>query len=144
MSTSRSSKSRLQATQSMPTTRPGTKRSRLRVSYINPLSVVKTTFIISLAFGLASIVALVMLWFVAELSGTINSATGLLSDIFGSGGAGFNIVSLLSLPRVIFIGSIFTVFQVVTWTLLSGIIAIIYNMFAEYVGGWEITLTDDL
>ncbi|MDP5107686.1 MAG: DUF3566 domain-containing protein, partial [Candidatus Nanopelagicales bacterium] len=65
MSTSRSSKSRLQATQSMPTTRPGTKRSRLRVSYINPLSVVKTTFIISLAFGLASIVALVMLWFVA-------------------------------------------------------------------------------
>ena len=85
-----------------------------------------------------------MLWFVAELSGTINSATGLLSDIFGSGGAGFNIVSLLSLPRVIFIGSIFTVFQVVTWTLLSGIIAIIYNMFAEYVGGWEVTLTDDL
>ena len=144
MSTSRSSKSRLQATQSMPTTIPGTKRSRLRVSYINPLSVVKTTFIISLAFGLASIVALVMLWFVAELSGTINSATGLLSDIFGSGGAGFNIVSLLSLPRVIFIGSIFTVFQVVTWTLLSGIIAIIYNMFAEYVGGWEVTLTDDL
>ena len=144
MSTSRSSKSRLQATQSMPTTRPGTKRSRLRVSYINPLSVVKTTFIISLAFGLASIVALVMLWFVAELSGTINSATGLLSDIFGSGGAGFNIVSLLSLPRVIFIGSIFTVFQVVTWTMLSGIIAIIYNMFAEYVGGWEVTLTDDL
>ena len=144
MSTSRSSKSRLQATQSMPTARPGTKRSRLRVSYINPLSVVKTTFIISLAFGLASIVALVMLWFVAELSGTINSATGLLTDIFGSGGAGFNIVSLLSLPRVIFIGSIFTVFQVVTWTMLSGIIAIIYNMFAEYVGGWEVTLTDDL
>ena len=144
MSTSRSSKSRLQATQSMPTTRPGTKRSRLRVSYINPLSVVKTTFIISLAFGLASIVALVMLWFVAELSGTINSATGLLTDIFGSGVAGFNIVSLLYLPRVIFIGSIFTVFQVVTWTLLSGIIAIIYNMFAEYVGGWEVTLTDDL
>ena len=144
MSTSRSSKSRLQATQSMSTTRPGTKRSRLRVSYINPLSVVKTTFIISLAFGLSSIVALVMLWFVAELSGTINSATGLLTDIFGSGGAGFNIVSLLSLPRVIFIGSIFTVFQVVTWTILSGIIAIIYNMFAEYVGGWEVTLTDDL
>jgi hypothetical protein len=51
---------------------------------------------------------------------------------------------LLSLPRVIFIGSIFTVFQVVTWTLLSGIVAIIYNMFAEYVGGWEVTLTDDL
>ncbi|MCX6458510.1 MAG: DUF3566 domain-containing protein, partial [Actinobacteria bacterium] len=90
MSTSRSSKSRFQATQSMPTTRAGTKRSRLRVSYINPLSVIKTTFIISLAFGLASIVALIMLWSVAKLSGTIDSATGLLTDIFGSGGAGFN------------------------------------------------------
>ena len=130
MSTSRSSKSRLQATQSMPTTRPGTKRSRLRVSYINPLSVIKTTFIISLAFGLASIVALIMLWSVAKLSGTIDSATGLLTDIFGAGGAGFNIVSLLSLPRIIFIGSVFTVFQVVTWTLLSGIVSVIYNMFA--------------
>ena len=144
MSTSRSSKSRFQATQSMPTTRAGTKRSRLRVSYINPLSVIKTTFIISLAFGLASIVALIMLWSVAKLSGTIDSATGLLTDIFGSGGAGFNIVSLLSLPRIIFIGSVFTVFQVVTWTLLSGIVSVIYNMFAEHVGGWEVTLTDDL
>ena len=140
MSTSRSSKSRFQATQSMPTSRPGSKRSRLRVSYINPLSVIKTTFII----GLASIVALIMLWSVAKLSGTIDSATGLLTDIFGSGGAGFNIVSLLSLPRIIFIGSVFTVFQVVTWTLLSGIVSVIYNMFAEYVGGWEVTLTDDL
>ena len=144
MSTSRSSKSRFQATQSMPTSRAGTKRSRLRVSYINPLSVIKTTFIISLAFGLASIVALIMLWSVAKLSGTIDSATGLLTDIFGSGGAGFNIVSLLSLPRIIFIGSVFTVFQVVTWTLLSGIVSVIYNMFAEYVGVWEVTLTDDL
>jgi hypothetical protein len=128
----------------MPTSRAGTKRSRLRVSYINPLSVIKTTFIISLAFGLASIVALIMLWSVAKLSGTIDSATGLLTDIFGSGGAGFNIVSLLSLPRIIFIGSVFTVFQVVTWTLLSGIVSVIYNMFDEYVGGWEVTLTDDL
>jgi hypothetical protein len=106
--------------------------------------VIKTTFIISLAFGLASIVALIMLWSVAKLSGTIDSATGLLTDIFGAGGAGFNIVSLLSLPRIIFIGSVFTVFQVVTWTLLSGIMSVIYNMFAEYVGGWEVTLTDDL
>jgi hypothetical protein len=51
---------------------------------------------------------------------------------------------LLSLPRIIFIGSVFTVFQVVTWTLLSGIVSVVYNMFAEYVGGWEVTLTDDL
>ena len=144
MSSPKSSRSRFQATQSMPTTRPGTKRSRLRVSYINPMSVIKTTFILSLAFGLASIVAIIMLWSVAKFSGTIDAATGLLTDIFGIGGAGFNIVSLLSLPRIIFIGSVFTVFQVVTWTLLSGIFAVIYNMFAEYVGGWEITLTDDL
>ena len=144
MSSPKNSRSRFQATQSMPTARPGTKRSRLRVSYINPMSVIKTTFILSLAFGLASIVAIIMLWSVAKFSGTIDAATGLLTDIFGIGGAGFNIVGLLSLPRIIFIGSVFTVFQVVTWTLLSGIFAVIYNMFAEYVGGWEVTLTDDL
>ena len=144
MSSPKSSKSRFQVTQSMPTAKSGTKRSRLRVSYINPMSVIKTTFILSLAFGLASIVALIMLWSVAKFSGTIDAATGLLTDIFGIGGAGFNIVSLLSLPRIIFIGSVFTVFQVVTWTLLSGIFAVIYNMFAEYVSGWEVTLTDDL
>ncbi len=144
MSSPKSSKSRFQVTQSMPTTKTGSKRSRLRISYINPMSVIKTTFILSLAFGLASIVALIMLWSVAKFSGTIDAATGLLTDIFGIGGAGFNIVSLLSLPRIIFIGSVFTVFQVVTWTLLAGIFSVIYNMFAEYVGGWEITLTDDL
>ena len=51
MSKTKSAISRFQATQSMPTARPGSKRSRLRISYINPLSVIKTTFIISLAFG---------------------------------------------------------------------------------------------
>ena len=103
MSSPKSSKSRFQVTQSMPTAKSGTKRSRLRVSYINPMSVIKTTFILSLAFGLASIVALIMLWSVAKFSGTIDAATGLLTDIFGIGGAGFNIVSLLSLPRIIFV-----------------------------------------
>ena len=40
-----------------------------------------------------------MLWSVAKLSGTIDSATGLLTDIFGAGGAGFGRAEFFHQPR---------------------------------------------
>jgi hypothetical protein len=122
-------------------TRVPVKRVRLRLSYIDPLSIIKTTFVLSIVFGIASVFALIFVWYLLNLSGSLDAATGLVSDVFGTG---FNITGILSFSRVVTLGILVTTIQVVVWTLISGLFAIIYNVFAEFIGGVEVTLSDDI
>jgi hypothetical protein len=126
-----------------PSTQPRVpaKKVRLRLSYIDPLSIVKTTFVLSIVFGIASVFALIFVWYLLNLSGSLDAATGLVSDVFGTG---FNIAGILSFSRVVTLGILVTTIQVVVWTLISGLFAIIYNVFAEFIGGVEVTLSDDI
>jgi hypothetical protein len=117
------------------------KKVRLRLSYIDPLSIVKTTFVLTIVFGIASVFALIFVWYLLNLSGSLDAATGLVSDVFGTG---FNIAGILSFSRVVTLGILVTTIQVVVWTLISGLFAIIYNVFAEFIGGVEVTLSDDI
>ncbi|MGA0078428.1 MAG: DUF3566 domain-containing protein [Candidatus Nanopelagicales bacterium] len=117
------------------------KKVRLRISYIDPLSAVKTSFVLSIVFGIAMVFAIIFIWYLLNLSGSLDAATGLVSDVFGSG---FNIAGLLSFSRVLSLGILVTVIQVVVWTLITGLFAIIYNIFAEFIGGVEVSLSDDI
>jgi preprotein translocase subunit Sec61beta len=117
------------------------KKVRLRISYIDPLSAVKTSFVLSIVFGIAMVFAIIFIWYLLNLSGSLDAATGLVSDVFGTG---FNIAGLLSFSRVLSLGILVTVIQVVVWTLITGLFAIIYNIFAEFIGGVEVSLSDDI
>jgi len=117
------------------------KKVRLRISYIDPLSSIKSAFVLSIVFGIAMIFALIFIWLLLNLSGSLDAATGLVSDVFGTG---FNIAGLLSFSRVLTLGILVTIIQVVVWTLITGLFAIIYNVFAEFIGGVEVTLSDDI
>lgn len=117
------------------------KKVRLRISYIDPLSAIKTSFVLSIVFGIAMVFAIIFIWYLLNLSGSLDAATGLVSDVFGTG---FNIAGLLSFSRVLSLGILVTVIQVVVWTLISGLFAIIYNIFAEFIGGVEVSLSDDI
>lgn len=123
-----------------PTKTP-VKKVRLRISYIDPLSAIKTSFVLSIVFGIAMVFAIIFIWYLLNLSGSLDAATGLVSDVFGTG---FNIAGLLSFSRVLSLGILVTVIQVVVWTLISGLFAIIYNIFAEFIGGVEVSLSDDI
>ena len=117
------------------------KKVRLRISYIDPLSAVKTSFVLSIVFGIAMVFAIIFIWYLLNLSGSLDAATGLVSDVFVTG---FNIAGLLSFSRVLSLGILVTVIQVVVWTLITGLFAIIYNIFAEFIGGVEVSLSDDI
>ncbi len=117
------------------------KKVRLRISYIDPLSAVKTSFVLSIVFGIAMVFAIIFIWYLLNISGSLDAATGLVSDVFGTG---FNIAGLLSFSRVLSLGILVTVIQVVVWTLITGLFAIIYNIFAEFIGGVEVSLSDDI
>ncbi|MFD7610031.1 DUF3566 domain-containing protein [Streptomyces sp. NPDC059828] len=129
------------------TTQPRTRKARLRVAKADPWSVMKVSFLLSIAIGICTIVASAVLWMVmdamgvfSEVGGTISEATT-VSDAGESGG--FDLEAFLSLPRVLVFTSVIAVIDVVLATALATLGAFIYNISAGFVGGIELTLAED-
>ncbi|RXS69364.1 DUF3566 domain-containing protein [Streptomyces sioyaensis] len=125
-------------------TAPRTRKARLRVARADPWSVMKVSFLLSIALGICTVVAVAVLWMVMNAMGVFTTVGGTISDATGSGdGSGFDLQSFLSLPRVLLFTSIIAVIDVVLATALATLGAFIYNLSAGFVGGVELTLAED-
>ncbi|MEV5593405.1 DUF3566 domain-containing protein [Streptomyces sp. NPDC052496] len=125
-------------------TTPRTRKARLRVARTDPWSVMKVSFLLSIALGICTIVAVAVLWMVMDAMGVFTTVGGTISEATGSGdGGGFDLQSFLSLPRVLLFTGIIAVIDVVLATALATLGAFIYNISAGFVGGVELTLAED-
>ncbi|MCZ1008773.1 DUF3566 domain-containing protein [Streptomyces lydicus] len=123
---------------------PRTRKARLRVARADPWSVMKVSFLLSIALGICTVVAAAVLWMVMNAMGVFSTVGGTISEATGSGdGAGFDLQSFLSLPRVVLFTSVIAVIDVVLATALGTLGAFIYNLSAGFVGGVELTLAED-
>ncbi|MDQ0934051.1 DUF3566 domain-containing protein [Streptomyces turgidiscabies] len=126
------------------TTLPRTRKARLRVSKADPWSVMKVSFLLSIALGICTIVAAVVLWMVMDAMGVFSTVGGTISEATGSNESnGFDLQSFLSLPHVLMFTSVIAVIDVVLATALATLGAFIYNLSAGFVGGIELTLAED-
>ncbi|WP_406437945.1 DUF3566 domain-containing protein [Streptomyces sp. NBC_00631] len=125
-------------------TAPRTRKARLRVAKADPWSVMKVSFLLSIALGICSIVAAAVLWMVLDAMGVFSTVGGTISEATGSNESnGFDLQSFLSLPHVLMFTSIIAVIDVVLATALATLGAFIYNLSAGFVGGIELTLAED-
>nr|WP_234440896.1 DUF3566 domain-containing protein [Streptomyces rimosus] len=125
-------------------TTPRTRKARLRVARADPWSVMKVSFLLSIALGICTIVAVAVLWMVMDAMGVFTTVGGTISEATGSGdGGGFDLQTFLSLPRVLLFTAVIAVIDVVLATALATLGAFIYNISAGFVGGVELTLAED-
>ncbi|MFJ6720811.1 MULTISPECIES: DUF3566 domain-containing protein [unclassified Streptomyces] len=125
-------------------TAPRTRKARLRVAKADPWSVMKVSFLLSIALGICTVVAAVVLWMVMDAMGVFSTVGGTISEATGSNESnGFDLQSFLSLPRVLIFTSVIAVIDVVLATALATLGAFIYNVSAGFVGGVELTLAED-
>ncbi|SDK82351.1 DUF3566 domain-containing protein [Streptomyces indicus] len=125
-------------------TTPRTRKARLRVAKADPWSVMKVSFLLSIALGICTIVAAAVLWMVMDAMGVFSTVGGTISEATGSNESnGFDLQAFLSLPRVLMFTSIIAVIDVVLATALATLGAFIYNLSAGFVGGIELTLAED-
>ncbi|MFH9723502.1 DUF3566 domain-containing protein [Streptomyces sp. NPDC017254] len=125
-------------------TTPRTRKARLRVAKADPWSVMKVSFLLSIALGICTIVAAAVLWMVMDAMGVFSTVGGTISEATGSNESnGFDLQSFLSLPRVLMFTSVIAVIDVVLMTALATLGAFIYNLSAGFVGGVELTLAED-
>lgn len=127
-------------------TAPRTRKARLRIAKADPWSVMKVSFLLSIALGICTIVAVAVLWMVLDAIGVFSTVGSTISEATTSeqgGSGGFDLVSFLSLSRVMLITTVIAVIDVVLATALATLGAFIYNLSAGFVGGVELTLAED-
>lgn len=126
-----------------PAPKAKVRRARLLVSKVEPWSVLKMAFLLSVALGIVTVVAAIVLWTVLDLTGIFDQVDGLLGTLAGTESGGFELKKVASLGQVASFAVIIAVINVVLLTALSMLSAVLYNIAATLVGGIGVTLTDD-
>ena len=127
------------------TPRPrGTRRARLRLVHLDPWSVMKTSFLLSIAFGIVTVVAVAVVWSVLGAAGVWDSINQTVSDVLGGDSAqNFDVQNYVGTSRVLGFTMIVAVVDVVLITAISTLGAFLYNLAAALLGGIEVTLAED-
>jgi hypothetical protein len=121
------------------------RRARLRLSRVDPWSVMKVAFLLSIALGIVTVVSVFMVWSVLGAAGVWTSINKTVSDTVSSGSttSTFNIENYLGMSRVLGFTMLTSVIDVVLITAIATLGAFLYNMAASLLGGIEVTLSED-
>ncbi|WGW11777.1 DUF3566 domain-containing protein [Saxibacter everestensis] len=120
----------------------GPRKIRLTVSRVDPWSVMKLSFLMSVGIGIAIVVAAIVLWLVLDATGVFDKIGSTLAEIAGSENP-INVVEAFALSRVVSIATVIAIVDVILITALSTLVAFIYNLGSTLVGGFALTLTDE-
>jgi Transmembrane domain of unknown function (DUF3566) len=136
--------SRTAAKRAARTGRPP-RRARLRLSRIDPWSVMKAAFLLSVAFGVVTVVAVLMVWSVLGAAGVWDSINQTVQDVIGGQGSSstFNVQDYLGTSRIVGFTVLVAAIDVVLLTAIATLAAFLYNMAAALLGGVEVTLAED-
>ena len=120
------------------------RRARLRLTRIDPWSVMKTAFLLSIAFGVVTVVSVLMVWTVLDAAGVWESINASVRDIVGGQEAStFDVENYVGTSRVLGFTMLIAVVDVVLLTAIATLAAFLYNMAAALLGGIEVTLAED-
>ena|SRR5699024_1365822 len=120
----------------------GPRRIRLVVSRVDPWSVMKLSFLLSIALGIATVVATAVVWGVLNSMGVFAKIQGLIQDIGAMEQFG-QLLEYVEFSRVISVATVIGIVDVVLFTALCTLGAFLYNLVAAMVGGLHTTLTDE-
>jgi hypothetical protein len=121
------------------------RRAKLRIVRLDPWSVTKTAFLLSIAFGVMCVVAVFLIFSIMSASGLWDSVNTTIQGVVDQRPSeAFDIKDYVGMSRVMGITMLVAAIDVVIITALATLGAFIYNMSASLLGGVEVTLAEDL
>jgi len=133
-------------TMSSPVSRVRARRARLVLARVDPWSVMKLSFLLSVALAIVASVAVFVLWTVLDTMGVFDSVGRSVESVTRSSdnAQGVDIFEYVGLGRVLSLTVVLAGVNVVLMTALSTLGAFLYNMAAGLVGGLHVTFTEDV
>lgn len=110
--------------------------SRCEVQRVRVWSVLRVALCFYLAALAVTLVALVVLWAVADAAGVIGNVERFMGDLLSA--SNYRLLPAQLFQGVLLVGLVL----VALMTLLSVLAAALYNLFADWVGGVECTLVE--
>lgn len=123
--------------------RKGPRRVRLAVSRIDPWSVMKMSFLISVALGIAGVILTAVLWMILSTMNVFADVEGVLASLQTSTANPFTLKDYIGFGRVVSLSVVIGVIDIILMTAIATVMAFLYNICSALVGGLQLTLTDD-
>jgi hypothetical protein len=119
------------------------RQAHLTVARVEPWSVMKFSFVVSLVAFVILFVAVSVLYGALAGLGVFDSLQRVVSDVTSSqGSAGVNAKTWFSASRVLGYTALLGSLNIVLITAMSTIGAVVYNLTSRLVGGVEVTLKE--
>jgi hypothetical protein len=103
----------------------------------------KIGFALSVSIAIISIVALIVLWGFLAAGGVFDSVGNVTTTVLGTSSAQA-VTGYFGFDRVVMVGLVLGIVDVVLFTALATIGALLYNLIAASVGGLEASLSEEL
>jgi hypothetical protein len=119
------------------------RRASLRLTHVEPWSVTRLAFAISVAMMIVGVVAVTIFWIVLEVAGVWDQINDSFTTVLSDDSASFNVTDYFGLGRVVGLTLVLSAVNVVLMTALATIGAHLYNLAAQLMGGVEVTFAED-
>ena len=120
------------------------RKARLRMTHVDPWSVMKTAFLLAIALGVVTVIAVAVVWSVLGAAGVWDSINKTVQEVIGGeSGSAFDVENYVGTSRVLGFTMIVAVVDVVLITAIATLGAFLYNLAASLLGGIEVTLAED-
>ena len=122
----------------------GPRRVRLSLTRVDPWSIMKVSFMLSVAGAIMFVVAAIFVWYMLDALHVFSTIKELAGTIMNSDNNAYStLVEYLALKQTVSMAIIIGVVNVVLTTALATVTAFLYNLTATLVGGVHLTLADD-
>ena len=117
------------------------RRARVYVTRLDPWSVAKAAFLLSLAIGIVIVVAVAVVFWTLDSTGALDAVSRTVDDVLGTGG--FDLLTTLEFSRVLGLAAVIASVEIVLVSALATLFAYLYNISVGLTGGVEVILSDD-
>ncbi len=122
---------------------PTPRRVRLAVSRVDPWSVLKMSFLFSVALGIAGVVMTAVLWSILQGMGVFTNIDRIIQENQLASADPIHILDYVGFKRVVSLSVLIGVINIFLMTALATLASFLYNISSSLVGGLQLTLTDE-
>jgi hypothetical protein len=115
-------------------------RATLRIVKFDPMSLIRTGFLISVSIAVTMLTATLVMYVVLAGMGVFESIDSVLGDLTGSSAG---LTETFTLPVVFFSSIVIGIFEIITTTSLFALFGFVYNATVPATSGLAVTLAED-